>query len=91
MQFHSDLANLMEIRDTGMPTKKFTVVADISTMDPKRIKPVLTELVGVNAMLRTDNGWYKDAPLRCGCEVASRRVHKARHNRSAPRLCLAGR
>ena len=27
----------MEIRDTGMPTKKFTVVADISTEDPPAV------------------------------------------------------
>lgn len=40
-----------------MATKKFKVVADISTIDPKRIEPVLTELVGVNAVLRTDNGF----------------------------------
>ena len=28
------MANLMEIRASGMPTKKFMVVADISTEDP---------------------------------------------------------
>ncbi len=43
----------MEIRDTGMATKKFTVVADISTEDPSRILAVLTELVGVNAIIIT--------------------------------------
>ena len=47
----------MKIRDTGMPTRKFTVVADIRTEDPKRIEPILEDLVGVNAMLRTDTGF----------------------------------
>ena len=40
-----------------MGNKKYTLVADISTEDPKRIEPVLTELVGVNAILRTDDGF----------------------------------
>ena len=40
-----------------MPTKKFIVVGDISTVDPSRILTVLTELVGVNAIMITDGGF----------------------------------
>ena len=40
-----------------MPQKKFTEVADIGTLDPKRIEPVLAELAGVNAILKTDHGF----------------------------------
>ncbi len=36
-----------------MATKEFTLVADIDTLDPNRIEPVLTEIVGVNAILKT--------------------------------------
>ncbi len=91
LQFHSDLANVIEIRASGMPTKKFTVVADISTMDPKRIKLVLTELVGVNAMLRPDNGWYKDAHRGVARKSFMARSSCYPFNGCAPRLYLAGR
>lgn len=41
-----------------MVAKKFALVADILTEEPAKIHKVLVELVGVNAMLRTDRGFW---------------------------------
>ncbi len=40
-----------------MANKRFVLVANINTDDPTRIEKTLSELVGVNAMLRTENGF----------------------------------
>lgn len=40
-----------------MANKRFVLVANINTEDPARIEKVLTELVGVNALLRTEDGF----------------------------------
>lgn len=40
-----------------MVNKKFVLVANINTEDPARIEKVLSELVGVNAILRTEDGF----------------------------------
>lgn len=40
-----------------MENKRFVLVASITTEDPARIEKVLAVLVGVNAILRTDDGF----------------------------------
>ena len=40
-----------------MANKRFVLVADINTEDPAKIEKVLSELVGVNAILWTENGF----------------------------------
>jgi hypothetical protein len=40
-----------------MANKRFVLVANINTDDPTKIEKALSELVGVNAILRTENGF----------------------------------
>lgn len=40
-----------------MASKRFALVATINTDDPARIERILAELVGVNAILRTEDGF----------------------------------
>ncbi len=46
-----------------MGVKKFTLAADIITDAPKEIEPVLTELVGADAILRIDHGFRVRATM----------------------------
>lgn len=41
-----------------MIARKFVLVADVTAGDPARIQSVLIELVGVDAVLRTDRGFH---------------------------------
>ena len=40
-----------------MANKRFVLVANINTDDPAKIEKALSEIVGVNAMLRTEDGF----------------------------------
>ncbi len=40
-----------------MVNKRFVLVANINTEDPAKIEKVLSELVGVDAILRTEDGF----------------------------------
>lgn len=40
-----------------MASKRFVLVADITTEDPAKIEKVLAELVGVDGILRTEEGF----------------------------------
>ena len=40
-----------------MMNKRFVLVANINTEDPAKIEKALSELVGVNAILRTEDGF----------------------------------
>lgn len=40
-----------------MTNKRFVLVANINTEDPAKIEKALSELVGVNAILRTEDGF----------------------------------
>ncbi len=40
-----------------MENKRFALVASINTEDPTKIERALSELVGVNAILRTEDGF----------------------------------
>ena len=40
-----------------MANKRFVLVANINTEDPAKIEKVLSELVGVDAILRTEDGF----------------------------------
>ena len=40
-----------------MTNKRFVLVANINTDDPTRIEKTLSELVGVDAILRTEDGF----------------------------------
>ena len=40
-----------------MASKRFVLVANITTEDPAKIEKVLAALVGVDAMLRTEDGF----------------------------------
>ncbi len=40
-----------------MPMEQFKLVADISTSDPKKIEPILSDLIGVDGILRTESGF----------------------------------
>ncbi len=40
-----------------MPMESFKLVADISTSDPKKLESVLSDLIGVDGILRVPNGF----------------------------------
>ncbi len=40
-----------------MPTERFRLSAQISTRDPNKIEPVLTKVIGVNGIIRTEKGF----------------------------------
>ena len=40
-----------------MSMERFKLSADISTSDPKEIEPVLTKVIGVNGIIRTEKGF----------------------------------
>ncbi len=44
-----------------MEGMKHVLVAEITADEPKRVEPLLTEIVSVNAILRTDTG-FKTGP-----------------------------
>ena len=46
-----------------MPSKKYSLVADISTGDPKGIEPVLAGLAGVKSISETEGGFRVKATL----------------------------
>ncbi|HUI29343.1 MAG TPA: hypothetical protein VLX91_03925 [Candidatus Acidoferrales bacterium] len=40
-----------------MPNERFRLSAEISTSDTKKIEPVLTKVIGVNGIIRTEKGF----------------------------------
>ncbi len=40
-----------------MPIERFRLSAQISTRDPNKIEPVLTKVIGVNGIIRTEKGF----------------------------------
>jgi len=47
-----------------MTTKRFTLIARVSTEDPQAIKPVLQDLVSERSITRTDEGFLIKATMR---------------------------
>ncbi len=57
-----------------MTSRKFVLVASITTDDPLRIEKTLIELVGVNAVLRTEEGFRVKTTMK---GVSAREMNRA--------------
>lgn len=57
-----------------MANKRFVLVANINTEDPAKIEKALIELVGVNAILRTEDGFKVKTTME---GVSAREMNRA--------------